>query len=134
MPMAALGISDMAEGVDGLYNRYNGLSAPGLNPLRYGFNEVLPEGWGDVAYDGLSFATAIVALYVPVPLKMGVADGLNHPRSMFGVTVPRINNNTLIPLINQVAPYGTTQGILLFGVGSKGVTVINDIRGTGGQK
>ncbi|MCF7695981.1 filamentous hemagglutinin, partial [Mycetohabitans sp. B2] len=134
IPMAAFGISDMAEGADGLYNRYNGISASGLNPLRYGFNEVLPVGWGNVVYDGLSFVTAIGALYAPVPLKMGVADGLNRPGSMFGVTVPRINNNTLIPFINQTAPYGTTQGTLLFGVGLKGATVINDIRGNGEEK
>ncbi|HWX12556.1 MAG TPA: hypothetical protein VNZ04_11260, partial [Trinickia sp.] len=63
-----------------------------------------------------------------------VADGLNRPGSMFDVTVPRINNNTLIPFINQAAPYGTTQGILLFGVGSKGAAVINDIRHSGEQK
>ncbi|GLU34045.1 hypothetical protein WKR88_04985 [Trinickia caryophylli] len=134
VPMVAFGASDMAEGADGLYNRYNGISAAGINPLRYGFNEVLPAGWGNVAYDGLNLATAIGALYAPVPLKMGVADGLNRPGSMFDVTVPRFNNNTLIPFIGQAAPCGTTQGILLFGVGSKGAAVINDIRHTGGQQ
>jgi len=132
--MIVFGLGDMAEGADGLYNRYNGISSPGVNPLRYGFNEALPAGWGDVAYDGLNLAVAIAALKAPVPLKMGNADGLNRPGSMFGVTVPRINNNTLIPFINQAAPYGTTQGILLFGVGSKGATVINDIRPVGEQK
>jgi hypothetical protein len=132
--MVVFGLSDVAEGADGLYNRYNGISSPGINPLRYGFNEALPAGWGDTAYDGLNLAAAIAALRAPVPLKMGNADGLNRSDSMFGVTVPRINNNTLIPLINQAAPYGTTQGILLLGVGSKGATVINDLRDTGGQK
>lgn len=132
--MAAFGLSDMAEGADGLYNRYNGINSPGVNPLRYGFNEALPAGWGSVAYDGFNLAAAIAALRAPVPLKMGVADGLNRPGSMFDVTVPRINNNTLIPFINQAAPYGTTQGILLFGVGSKGAAVINDIRHSGEQK
>jgi filamentous hemagglutinin len=134
VPMVAFGIGDIAEGGDGLYNRYNGISAPGVNPLRYGFNEALPAGWGNVVYDGLNLAASIGALYAPVPLKMGVADGLNRPGSMFDVTVPRFNNNTLIPFINQAAPYGTTQGILLFGVGSKGAAVINDIRHTGGQQ
>lgn len=126
--------SDMAEGADGLYNRYNGISSPGTNPLRYGFNEVMPGGWGSVVYDGLNLATAIGALYAPVPLKMGVADGLNRPGSMFDVSVPRINNQTLNPLTKNPLPYGTTQGILIYGVGSKGATVINDIRQTGGQK
>jgi filamentous hemagglutinin len=133
IPMAAFGISDMAEGADGLYNRYNGINTPSVNPLRYGVNQ-LNSTWGDAVYDGLNLAAAIMALKVPVPLKMGVADGLNRPGSMFDVSVPRINNNTLIPFINQAAPYGTTQGILLFGVGSKGVTVIDDIHHAGDKK
>ncbi|GAB7536149.1 hypothetical protein BGC_23660 [Burkholderia sp. 3C] len=134
LPILSFGLSGMSEGADGLYNRYNGNDSPGLNPLRYGFNQILPSGWGSVAYDGLNLAAAIGAFYVPVPLKMGISDGLNRSGSMFGVTVPRINKNKLIPFTNQVAPYGTTQGILLFGVGSKGVTVINDIRDIGGKK
>ncbi|MFP3563682.1 hemagglutinin repeat-containing protein [Paraburkholderia sp. SIMBA_030] len=132
--MVVFGLSDMAEGADGLYNRYNGINSAGVNPLRYGFNEALPAGWGNVAYDGLNLAAAIAALRAPVPLKMGVADGLNRPGSMFDVTVPRINNTSLIPFVNQTAPYGTTQGLLLFGIGSKGATVINDVRHMKGRK
>lgn len=49
-------------------------------------------------------------------------------------TVPRINNNRLIPFTGQVAPYGTAEGVLLFGVGSKGAAVINDIRHSGESK
>jgi hypothetical protein len=131
--MVTFGVSDMAEGADGLYNRYNGINLSGVNPLRYGLNQLNPT-WGDTAYDGLNLVAAIMAFKAPVPLKMGVADGLNRPGSMFNVTVPRINNNTLIPFINQAAPYGTTQGILLFGAGLKGATVINDIRHSGGEK
>ncbi|MGN5476822.1 hypothetical protein ACTMU2_07250 [Cupriavidus basilensis] len=55
-----------------------------------------------------------------MPLKMGTADGLNRSGSMFDVTVPRFNNNTLIPFTGWTAPYGTTQTILLYGVGAKG--------------
>jgi hypothetical protein len=62
------------------------------------------------------------------------ADGLGRPGSMFDVTVPQFNNNRLIPFINQALPYGTNQGILLFGVGTKGMAVINDIHNTGGPK
>ncbi|WP_155633757.1 hypothetical protein [Burkholderia territorii] len=82
----------------------------------------------------MNLVAAIAALKASVPLKMGNADGLNRPGAMFGVTVPRINNNILIPFINQTAPYGATQGILLFGVGSKGAVVLNDIRHVGEQK
>ncbi|MGF6963695.1 hypothetical protein OKW43_000700 [Paraburkholderia sp. WC7.3g] len=131
--MVAFDLSDMAEGVDGLYNRYNGISSPGTNPLRYGFKLVSPT-WGNVAYDGANFVFSIAALNAPVPLKMGIADGLNRPSSMFDVMVPQICNNKLIPFVNQALPHGTNQGILLFGVGTKGVTVINDIRHAGDQK
>lgn len=130
--MVAFGLSDVTEGADGLYNRYNGINASGINPLRYEFNQVTPA-WGNALYDSANLAFSILALRAPVPLKMGTADGLNRPGSMFDVTVPRFNNNTLIPFINQAVPYGVTQGILLYGVGSKGATVINDI-GTSGSK
>lgn len=45
VPLAAFGTSDMIEGADGLYNRYNGISSPGTNPLRFGFNLLSPV-WG----------------------------------------------------------------------------------------
>ncbi|WP_217352255.1 hemagglutinin repeat-containing protein [Paraburkholderia bonniea] len=131
--MVGFGVGDMAEGADGLYNRYNGINSPGVNPLRWGTNQLAPM-WGNAIFDGLNFTASVLALRAQTPLKMGVADGLNRPGSMFGVTVPRMNNNTLIPFVNQAAPYGTTQGILLFGVGSKGATVINDVRRSGDQK
>ncbi|MBN3765583.1 hemagglutinin repeat-containing protein [Burkholderia sp. Ac-20365] len=129
--MLAFGLSDVAEGLDSLYNRYNGINSPGINPLRAEFNLAMPAGWGDVAYDGLNLAATILALRAPVPLKMGNADGLNRPGTMFDVTVPRINNNTLIPGINSPMPYGTTQSLLLLGVASKGATVVKDVRRAG---
>ncbi|MGS0897434.1 hypothetical protein ACVBGC_33710 [Burkholderia stagnalis] len=82
----------------------------------------------------MSLVEFLAALYAPVPLKMGVADGLNRPNSILGVMVPGINNKMLISFVNQALPYGTTQGILLFGVGTKGMSVINDIQGSGGKK
>lgn len=103
-----------------------------MNPLRWGFNQFSPT-WGDTIYDGANLAFAIGALRAQVPLKMGTADGLSRSGSMFDVTVTRINNNTLIPFIGQAAPYGTTQGILMFGVGTKGLNVINDVRQAGGK-
>jgi filamentous hemagglutinin len=128
--MIGFGLSDMIEGADGLYNRYNGINSPAINPLRWGFNQLSPT-WGDTAYDGTNLVFALGALRAQVPLKMGGRDGMNRPGSMFGVTVPRMDNATLVPFINKTAPYGTTQGLLLFGVGSKGATVIDDIKKTG---
>ncbi len=89
--MMAFGASDIVEGADGLYNRYNGIPSAGINPLRWGFNQVSPT-WGNTLYDAANLVAAGVALTVPVPFKMGAADGLNRPGSMFDVTVPRMSN------------------------------------------
>ncbi len=131
--MTTFGISEFVEGGSGLYNRYNGINVPGDNPLRWGFSQLSPQ-WGNTIYDGINFGMAILALKAPVPLNMGVADGLNRPVSIFGVTVPRIDNVNLLPFIKQPWPYGTTQGFLLYGVGSKGAAVVNDVRDGGGKK
>ncbi len=90
--------------------------------------------WGNTAYDSLNFAFSIAALTAPVPLNMGKADGLNRPSTMFDVIVPNINNTRLIPFTKRATPYGTHQGILLYGIGSKGMTVIDDIRNAGDKK
>ncbi|MCA7926841.1 hemagglutinin repeat-containing protein, partial [Burkholderia cenocepacia] len=131
--MTTFGLSEVVEGGSGLFNRYNGIGEPGGNPLRWGFNQLFPQ-WGSAVYDGINFGMAILALKAPVPLNVGVADGLNRPVSIFGATIPRINNVNLLPFIKQPWPYGTTQGFLLYGVGSKGATVVNDIRDGGGRK
>jgi filamentous hemagglutinin len=131
--MVSFDISDMVEGGDGLYNRYNGTDVRGANPLQGGFNKISPM-WGNTVYDTLSFGTAALALRASVPLKIGVADGLNRPSSMFNVTVPRINNPILNPFTHMPLPYGVTQGTLLFGVGSKGGAIVNDIRHAGERK
>ncbi|MCG1018703.1 MULTISPECIES: hemagglutinin repeat-containing protein [Burkholderiaceae] len=131
--MISFGISDMVEGGVGLYNRYNGTDAQGINPLRWGFTQISPI-WGNTVYDALNFGTAALALRASVPLRIGVADGLNRPSSMFNVTVPRINNPILNPFTHMPLPYGVTQGTLLFGVGSKGGAVVNDIRHAGEGK
>ncbi|MCL4661271.1 hypothetical protein L0Z16_18790 [Burkholderia multivorans] len=44
-----------------------------------------------------------------------------------------MNKNTLIPLINIAVPYGANQAISLFGVVSKGATVVEDVRQVGGE-
>jgi filamentous hemagglutinin len=87
--------------------------------------------WGDTAYDALNFGVSALALRAHVPLKIGVADGLNRPTSMFGVSVPRIDNPTLNPLTKKPLPADVSQGWLWLGVGSKGAEVINDVRQPG---
>jgi filamentous hemagglutinin len=125
--MFAFGTSDAMEGATGLAHRYDGVASPGANPLRWGFNQLAPT-WGNTIYDGINLGTSILALRAPVPLNIGKADGLNRPDTMFDVSVPNINNTKLIPFTKEAAPYGTHQGMLWLGVGSKGATVINDIR------
>ena len=132
-PMTAFGSSTMIEGGSGLYNAYNGSAAPGVNPLRNQFNQANPT-WGNTVYDGLNLAFTVMAMGAPVPLKVGVSDGINRTESLFGTTVSRFNNATLNPFTNMPLPYGVTQSILLYGAGSQGVTVINDVRKAGGNK
>ncbi|WP_459204222.1 hemagglutinin repeat-containing protein (plasmid) [Ralstonia pseudosolanacearum] len=124
--MVAFGLSDAGEGADSLYNRVNGIYSPGVNVLRYGFTQLNPT-WGNTAYDGLNLATSIFALGVQVPLKVGLADGFGRPNSMFNVTVRNFDNTKLVPILNQALPYGANQATLLFGVASKGATVIKDV-------
>jgi filamentous hemagglutinin len=131
--MLSFGLSDMVEGGGGLYNRYQGINASGVNPLRWGLTELSPM-WGDTAYDALDLGVSALALRAHVPLKMGVTDGLNRPASMFGVSVPRINNTMLNPLTKKPLPADLTQGWLLLGVGAKGAAVVNDVRQSGDGK
>jgi filamentous hemagglutinin len=128
--MFVFGTSDAIEGSTSLHDRYYGVSSRGVNPLRWGFNQISPT-WGDLAYDGISFGTALAGLKMPVPLNVGKADGLNRPTSMFGVSVQYINNVKLYPITKGATPTGTHQSTLLFGVGSKGLAVVEDIRELG---
>ena len=123
----------MIEGGDGLINRYNGIPGREGNPLRWGFNQLAPIR-GDATYDGLNLMASLAALRVQVPLNIGKADGLNRPATLFDVTVLNINNTRLTPFTKQATPYGTHQGVLLYGVGSKGMTVIDDILNAGDKK
>jgi len=131
-PMVAMGSSDFTEGATGLYNFYKGEGAAGLNPLQYAFNSISPK-WGNVAYDTVDLAVSFGGLFLRQPLNIGVADGLGRPQSMFGVTVSAYNNTKLLPLTNMPLP-GVNQPLMLFGVGSKGVTVYNDVNSANGGK
>ncbi|CAG9238847.1 hypothetical protein BGLA2_870002 [Burkholderia gladioli] len=45
---------------------------------------------------------------------------------MFGVSVPAYNNVTLLPLTKMPLP-GVNKPFMLFGVGSRGIAVYNDV-------
>ncbi|MFA9441907.1 hypothetical protein ACDA63_19935, partial [Uliginosibacterium sp. sgz301328] len=126
VPTAILGLSDTHEGIDSLSHRIENNDAPGFNPMRYWINSALP-GLGNTAYDGANLALSLSSLGFQAPLKVGATDGITKTGSIFGVTVPKFSNQTIIPILNTVAPYGTTQSILILGVGSNTWSVIKDI-------
>ena len=123
----------MATGISGLYNRYNGISEPGTNPLQAAFTYASPT-WGQTLYDAASLGVGIAALTAPVPLKMGWSDGLNRPASMFNVTVPKFGSTITIPVINAVVPGDVNAAIQVINVGAKGVKIVDDAHKAGQQK
>lgn len=131
--MVVSGANDMATGMSGLYNRYNGIPEPGINPLQMAFSYASPT-WGNTFYDMASLGLGIAALTAPVPLKMGWSDGLNRPGSMFDVTVPKFGSKTTIPLLKWVIPGDANAAIQTINVGTKGAKVVNDAYEAGKSK
>ncbi|MGF6810169.1 filamentous hemagglutinin [Paraburkholderia sp. Clong3] len=125
--MITFGLNDVFEGSNGLFNRYEGIPEPGVNPLRMGFNIVSPT-WGNALYDTAAFATSVAALTMPTPLKMGWSDGLNRPGTMFDVTVPKFNNMLTIPVLQWEIPVTANQAMQVINVGSKGAKIVNDVQ------
>ncbi|WP_211451092.1 hemagglutinin repeat-containing protein [Collimonas antrihumi] len=132
-PMTAFGSSNMMEGGNALYNAYIGNPAMGVNPLRYGFNQAMPA-WGNTAYDTLNLVATLASFTVPVPKMIGASDGIDRAKSIFGSTTTGFNNVKMLPFSNLPYPYGVTQAVMVFGVGSQGVTVVNDVSKAGGNK
>jgi filamentous hemagglutinin len=124
--LITFGVSNLTEGLSGLYRQYQGIDTVGYNPLKYWFNQADPV-WGNTMYYSLDFAVAIMAMRAQVPLNLGVADGLGRPTSMFGVTVSNFSNIKLNPFTKMPLPYGVNQGSLAIGAGAKGVEIINSI-------
>jgi filamentous hemagglutinin len=105
--MIAFGASNITEGATGLYNQYQGNGVSGFNPIKQAFNQALPGTWGNLAYAGVDFGVSILSMRGPVPLNIGLADGLGRPTSMFGVTVSKIDNPMLLPFSKLPLPVGT---------------------------
>lgn len=118
-----------------------GKAAPGATLVR-----VVPRGHSISPYSGYWLSPEQArAIATMTPEQAGRVFGLPAAQSAnmmikgvvyYAITLKAgvASNVFVIPFVNQVAPYGTTQGILLFGVGSKGVTVIDDIRHSGEKK
>lgn len=126
-PILMFGTSNITEGVSGLYNQYQGVSSSGYNPLKYGFNQMLPGQWGNTMYSGLDLLFSVLAMNARVPLNVGMADGLGRPTSMFGVTVPKINNPMLFPFTKLPLPAGTGGVVMAGGTAVKGGVFVNEV-------
>jgi len=133
-PMIFFGLGNLTEGGTGLYAQYYGNGSMGYNPMKYGFNQALPGNLGSALYTGIDFGIGILSMRAQVPLNVGLADGLGRPTSIFGVTVPRINNSMLLPFTKMPLPYGTTAVVTTTGVVVKGGEFANEIYKVGNNE
>ncbi|MEE4620840.1 filamentous hemagglutinin N-terminal domain-containing protein [Pseudomonas alliivorans] len=123
-PMAAFGAGNVVEGGTGIYNHFYG-GGNGYNPVKEAFS-LLPGNLGGIAYSSADFALSLGAGLVKVPLKMGLADGLNRPKSMFGVMVSGVDNNFFLPAVGGT-PYGTAMGMYFYTLAGKGSSVYKEV-------
>ncbi|WP_236066380.1 filamentous hemagglutinin N-terminal domain-containing protein [Pseudomonas alliivorans] len=123
-PMAAFGAGNVVEGGTGIYNHFYG-GGNGYNPVKEAFS-LLPGNLGGIAYSSADFALSLGAGLVKVPLKMGLTDGLNRPKSMFGVMVSGVDNNFFLPAVGGT-PYGTAMGMYFYTLAGKGNSVYKEV-------
>ncbi|MBN9096394.1 hypothetical protein, partial [Pandoraea pnomenusa] len=127
-PTAVFGGSETIEGVTGLYRFATGSGPAGFNPVRDLLVANLPVGWGNVTYDVGALGANMLSLGIRMPYNIGFTDGVNRSKSIFGVTTSKWNNPMLNPMTKQQLPSYVGQGILTYGIGSKGVKIFNDIQ------
>ncbi|MEE4686056.1 DUF4225 domain-containing protein [Pseudomonas alliivorans] len=123
-PMAAFGAGNVVEGGTGIYNYFYG-GGNGYNPVKEAFS-LLPENLGGIAYSSADFALSLGAGLVKVSLKMGLTDGLNRPRSMFGVVVSGVDNNFFLPAVGGT-PHGTAMGMYYYTLAGKGNSIYKEV-------
>ena len=70
------------------------------NPVKSAF-DLIPGGYGPLVYQGADTLLSAGAGFGKVPLVMGASDGLRKG-SIFGVLVPKMDNNFFIPLLGTV--------------------------------
>jgi hypothetical protein len=123
-PMAAIGTSDAVQGGTMMWDALHGKPSQGYNPLRDAA-ETMNSKWGGTAYDLASLAATAGSLPAKVPLVVDPAlTGINTTRSLFGVTVPRIDNSTSI--LGNVLDSNVTKAILAGSVGKKAYDVYSN--------
>ncbi|QDX22357.1 hypothetical protein FP568_14600 [Pandoraea pnomenusa] len=125
-PAAVFGGSEAIEGFNGLYRLATGSGSAGFNPVRDFLVTNLPVGWGNIAYDVGALGANMLTLGIRMPYNIGFTDGVNRSKSIFGVTTSKWDNPMLNPLTKQQLPSYVGQGMLTYGIGSKGVKIFND--------
>ncbi|WP_338107684.1 hemagglutinin repeat-containing protein [Pseudomonas corrugata] len=121
-PMFAFGVGNVEEGTTGFYNHFTN-DEGGFNHVKQVFDQI-PGGYGPLIYSGADLALSFGSGFVKVPLKMGLADGLNKSDSLFGVTVRGFDNNKII--LGRPTPYGTAMGLYFQSVGLKSYVFYNE--------
>ncbi|TLG88001.1 hypothetical protein FEM54_28260 [Pseudomonas edaphica] len=99
------------------------------NPVKSAF-DLIPGGYGPLVYQGADTLLSAGAGFGKVPLVMGASDGLRKG-SIFGVLVPKMDNNFIIPLLGTKTPFGTALGVYVGGVGYKGYGFYEEAKGDG---
>ena len=79
-----------------MWDALKGQSSEGYNPLK-DLAEAASPKWGGFAYDAASTAATAGSAFVNVPLIVDfTVTGISTTRSLFGVTVPRMDNSVSI--------------------------------------
>jgi hypothetical protein len=102
------GVNDL---IDAAFEYHNALSGhPGaVNAMQTGFEGVaqlvgLRPAYGDVLYQLQATGFSLAGVFTPKPLVVADTEitGINTYKSLFGYTVPRINNPIVIPGVSAV--------------------------------
>jgi hypothetical protein len=126
-PMAAIGTSDAIQGGTMALDALHGQPLEGVNPLK-NFAETVSPQWGGLGYDALSLGATAGSLYGDVPLIVDPAlTGINTTRSLFGVTVPRMDN--AVGILGHVFDSNVQRGILGASAGTRAYDAYKDYPG-----
>lgn len=124
--MAVVGASDAGQGLTMMRDAWHGKPSQGYNLLRDMAESAKPE-WGGTAYDLGSMVATGASAFAKVPLIVdpGVT-GINTTRSLFGVTVPRMDNSMRVP--GYVLDSNATKAVLAGSVLKKAYDAYNNRR------
>lgn len=109
-PLAATGLSDGWQGATMMWDAVHGRPSQGTNYLKDWAQTANPK-WGGFVYDTVPLVTGAGGLYARVPAIVDPAlTGINTTRSLFGVTVPRMDRATNI--FGHIFDSRTTKALL----------------------